>query len=176
MKARYGLLLVMLFATLLGSCKGKQKEQPAPVTPPPFAGLYPGEIRDPFWPHPIIISARDTTCSIDTTCPTKSADCIVKSFTVLKDTTYFFTLSYFNGDTINASCRACGTIYQDTTVIMQNVTACPTGGPWATFSRLRPGIIYTLAVCLQRCPQLPECRCGKRVIADGIVSIRPVFD
>ena len=174
MKPLYWLLLgVLAIIALLLLCKDAGKEEaPAPTTD----GLFPGEIRDPLWPKPIIIAARDTTCSGDTTCPSKSADCIVKTFTVLKDTAYYFTLSYFNGDTLTPSCRACGTIYRDTTVVLQNVTACPTGGPWVNFGRLRPGITYTLAVCLERCPQVSECNCGNRVFADGVVSLRPIFD
>ena len=139
-------------------------------------GLFPGEVRERMWPVPIIAAVRDTTCSTDTTCPSRGMDCIVKTFTVLKDTTYFLTTSYFNGDTVNASCRACGVVYDDTTSIMEIATACPTGGPWIASTRLKKGRTYTLSVCLQRCPQIADCRCGERVFADAVVSIRQVFD
>ena len=169
-----GILLIIVLLLLL--CQDAGQDEAPPAAPPTADGLFPGEIRDRMWPAPIIVAVRDTSCSNDTTCPSKITDCVVKTFTVLKDTTYFLTLSYFNGDTLNPSCRACGTVNLNDVALIQNVTACPTGGPWINFGELKRGKTYTLSVCLQRCPQLAECRCGERVFADAVVSIRRVFD
>ena len=169
-----GILAIIILILLL--CRQGAKKEAPPETPPTVDGLFPGEIRDRKWPVPIIAAVRDTLCSNDTTCPSKITDCVVKTFTVLKDTSYFLTLSYFNGDTLNPSCRACGTVYDGNTLVIDNVTACPTGGPWVNFGELKRGRTYTLSVCLQRCPGLDDCRCGERVFADAVVSIRHVFN
>ncbi len=140
-----------------------------------FRPLLPGEIEDPLWPVPIIVSVRDTSCSDSIPCPSKAGDCVKRDFMVQIDTTYYLTVSYFNGDTITPSCRACGTVYQGDSVIMHNYTACPTGGPWIAIGRLKPDVKYTLVVCMQRCPKLSKCNCGRIPLADAIVSIRRVF-
>ncbi len=174
-----GLAVVVVAVLFLLLCRGEQDKEPpkeAPVDQMDASGLFPGEMRDRLWPVPILAAVRDTTCSIDTNCASQALDCITKTFTVQKDTLYFLTTSYFNGDTINASCRACGVVYEDTTTIMEIATACPTGGPWVASTKLKKGHTYTLSVCLQRCPQFPDCRCGERVFADAVVSIRSVFD
>ena len=159
--------LVLAALCLFASCQEKPKQN---------SELMPGEVNDPRYPVPIICAVVDTTCTDSVQCPAKTADCETLNFTVQKDTTYFLTVSYFNGDTIHASCRACGEVYDGNTVVMQRVTTCPTGGPWVDFGRLRPGVQYTLVVSLQRCPALKKCDCGKGARADAIVSIRRVFD
>ena len=159
--------VVLSALCLLASCQEKPRQN---------SELMPGEVNDPRYPVPIICAVVDTACTDSVQCPAKTADCETLNFTVQKDTIYFLTVSYFNGDTINASCRACGEVYDGNTVVMQRVTACPTGGPWVDFGRLRPGVQYTLVVSLQRCPALKTCDCGKGARADAIVSIRRVFD
>ncbi len=162
-------VLVLLMCQDLG--------QPPPAPPPRGDALLPGEVNDPAWPRPIITSVHDVTCKDTVECPSQAADCVTKTFTVQKDTTYFLTTIYFNGDTTTASCRACGTVYEGDKAIMHDLTACPTGGPWVNFKRLQPGITYTLSVCLRSCPNVtPPCKCGESATADAIVSMRRVFD
>lgn len=169
MKRGLSILFTVTLCLLLWSCQEKPKKEVG-------SGLFPGEANVPGYPVPIIMSVVDTTCSESTDCPSKGADCITTNFTVQKDTLYYLTVSYFNGDTLHPSCRACGTVYDGNTVVMHRVTACPTGGAWVDFGNLRPGVTYTLSVCLQRCPGLPECECGKHARADAIVSMRRVFE
>ncbi|MBL0062835.1 MAG: hypothetical protein IPP40_15455 [bacterium] len=138
-------------------------------------GLFPGEINDPNWPVPIIAWVADSTCSDSTKCPPTGEGCGFKNFVVQKDTTYFLTVSYFNRDTLNPSCRTCGTVYGDHKVVANLVTACPTGGEWVTVMRLVPGVTYTVEACLQTCPNVPGCKCGERVQADAVVSMRRLF-
>ena len=163
--------LIVLCGTLacLWSCQDEKKPD-----------LLPGEVTDPRSPVPIITAVRDTSCTDSLRCPAKGADCITQQFTVLKDTFYFLTVSYFNGDTVVASCRACGSVFAGDSVIMSRETACPTGGPWVTGHRLVPGVTYTLSVCLQRCGIIGRCSCeglrGERGTADAIVSIRRVWE
>ncbi|MBK6765238.1 MAG: hypothetical protein IPG71_02670 [bacterium] len=148
---------------------------PAPIPAPARNGLLPGEVNDPNWPKPIIVSVKDETCSDTDKCPPVSEDCAHKTFTVQKDTLYYMTLSYFNGDTLNPSCRVCGTVYDDRTIVMNNVTACPTSEPWVSFARLVPGKTYTVEACLQSCPNHPGCKCGESVHADAAISMRRQF-
>lgn len=138
-------------------------------------GLFPGEINDPNWPAPIIAWARDSTCSDSTKCPPNGEGCAFKNFVVQKDTTYYLTVMYFNGDTTKPSCRTCGSVYGDRNVVANLVTACPTGGPWTTTMNLKPGVTYTVEACLQTCPNVPGCKCGERVQADAVVSMRRLF-
>lgn len=169
MKRALSFLFAATLFLLLWSCQEKPKNETR-------SDLLPGEVNVPGYPVPIITSVMDTTCSEATDCPSKGADCVTKDFTVQKDTLYYLTVRFDNGDTIHASCRACGTVYQGNTVVMHRVTACPTGGPWVDFGNLKPGVTYTLSVCLQRCPNTPKCDCGKYAFAEAIVSIRRVFD
>jgi hypothetical protein len=168
MKKFVPILIAVLF---LSSCKDGCQDTPKQQTE-----LLPGEINDPRYPVPIISAVQDMECSDSTACPSKTSDCVTRTFTVQKDTTYYLTVSYFNGDTIHPSCRACGTVYAGDSVVMHNVTACPTGGPWTTFGNLKPGTTYTLSVCLQNCPGQKHCDCGEYAVADAIVSLRRVFD
>jgi hypothetical protein len=167
-RAISGLFTATLFL-LLWSCQERPKNETG-------SGLFSGEVNVPGYAVPIITSVMDTTCSESTACPSKGGDCVTKDFTVQKDTLYYLTVRYDNGDTIHASCRACGTVYQGNTVVMHRVTACPTGGPWVDFGNLKPGVTYTLSVCLQRCPKTEKCNCGKDAFAEAIVSLRRVFD
>ncbi len=148
-------------------CEQQQIETPA--------GLLAGEVRDPRFPVPIITAVLDLDCATLDTCPVRTGDCISKEFRVEKDTLYFFTVSYFNGDTLNPSCRSCGSVYLRDSVVMNLVTACPTGGPWVDFAPLQPGRSYRLAVCMQRCPEEESCECGKEARSIAIVSMRRVF-
>ena len=168
MKKIIPLLFTILF---LSSCQEGCQEKPKQETE-----MMPGEVYDPNYPVPIITAVRDSVCSDSTDCPSKASDCVTRTFTVQKDTMYYITVSYFNGDTIHPSCRACGTVYAGDSVIMGRVTACPTGGPWVDFGELKTGTTYTLSVCLQNCPGRPKCDCGKSAMADAIVSMRRVFD
>ena len=169
MKRTLSFLFTATLLLLLWSCQEKPKKETR-------SELLPGEVNVPGYPVPIITSVVDTACSESTGCPSNGADCVTKDFTVQKDTLYYLTVHYDNGDTIHASCRACGTIYQGNTVVMHRVTACPTGGPWVDFENLKPGVTYTLSVCLQRCPSTEKCICGKDAFAEAIVSMRRVFD
>jgi hypothetical protein len=165
------ILLFMAAASLalIWSCQEKPKKEAG-------SDLLPGEVRVPGYPVPIITSVEDTSCSESTDCPSKEAECVTRDFTVQKDTIYYLTVRYDNGDTIHASCRACGTVYQGNTIVMHRLTACPTGGPWVDFGNLKSGITYTLSVCLQRCPDTQKCDCGKYAFAEAVVSIRRVSD
>jgi len=169
MKRAPSLFFTATLFLLLWSCQEKTKKEAG-------SGLLPGEVNVPGYHVPIITSVVDTTCSESTDCPSKGADCVTKDFTVQKDTLYYITVRYDNGDTIHASCRACGTVYQGNTVVLHRVTPCPTGGPWVDFGNLKPGVTYTLSVCLQRCPNTEKCNCGKGAFAEAIVSMRRVFD
>lgn len=159
------------------TCQDKEdKPNPAARAPENKDELLPGEVRDPRWPKPIIVSVSDKTCTETTKCPPVDEECGHKNFTVQKDTTYYMTVIYFNGDTATASCRTCGTVYDDKAVVMNSVTACPTGGPWINFARLVPGKTYTLEACLQSCPNTPACKCGENVQSEVIISMRRLFD
>ncbi|MBU0509984.1 hypothetical protein KKH27_14265 [bacterium] len=165
-----GLIVV---AVSFRNCKDKPPEKPHPEKP----DLLPGEIRSRVLPRPFIVLATDTSCSNDLVCPTRGSTAVLKDFTVKLDTTYWLTVVYYSASagTSEVSCRGCAAVYQDSLVIMQNVTVCPTGGPWLDHARLTPGKKYTLAVDLQRCPELPNCQCGEDYLAEGIVSIRRMF-
>ena len=162
-------LIAVISLVSLWSCQEKPEKETAKE-------LFPGEVNDPKFPAPIIVAVLDTICSETTDCPSKGTDCVTTNFTVQKDTLYYLTVSYFNGDTLHPSCRACGTVYDGNTVVMHRVTACPTGGHWVDFGNLRRGVTYTLSVCMQRCPALPKCDCGEHARADAIVSMRRIFD
>lgn len=161
-------LAAIVMASLLLCRSGRQGGNPPDQ-------LLPGETHSTTYRQAIITSIRDNTCSesLDVAAP-RPDGYVSADFTVQKDTTYALTLIYFNGDTLNPSCRLAGRILADTTILAQNVTACPTGGPWVTYVRLTPGQTYTLILSLMRCPQLPECRCGEILWADAVVSIRPL--
>ena len=170
------LLAVMLFTAALVLLSCQQKKQDNQPNPRQKTDLLPGEVWNPRWPQPIITARRDSVCSNDIRCPFRNDECVSLAFQVQKDTTYFLTVLYFNGDTLHPSCRACGTVYQDTTVIMNLVTACPTGGPWVTFARLVPHVNYAIVACLQKCPEMEKCDCGKeKATADAVVSMRRLF-
>jgi hypothetical protein len=158
-------------ALTFSACQKKDEPKKKPEELP----LRAGELRDVRWPRPVIVAVADTVCSDTIICPAKSAECILKTFRVPKDTLYVLTTSYFNGDTLAPSCRACATVYEDTVVVKNRVTACPTGGAWVGSMNLRAGVDYLLAVSLQRCPVKEKCACGEGAIAEAAVSLGRQF-
>jgi len=168
------LFIAAMILMLLLLCQDTDNPPPAPA--PVGNTLLPGEVDDPNFPKPIVAWVRDNTCTVTDKCPPVDENCEHKTFTVQKDTTYYLTVIYFNSDTLSASCRTCGTVYDDRRIVANLVTACPTGGPWVTAMNLKPGVTYTVEACLQSCPDTPACKCGGLFNADAVVSMRRLFD
>jgi hypothetical protein len=145
-----------------------QNRQPGPH-------LFPGEHIDKNYLVPVIASVRDSHCSSDTTCPSKSSNCAVKTFKVLRDTTYFLTASFNTADSTSTGCRACAAVYQGDSLVLSNTTSCSKNKHRAESVRLKPGLDYTLSVCLEPCANLESCNCGEHSKADAAVSVRRVF-
>lgn len=173
------LFIAAMILMLLLLCQ--DTDNPPPPAPAPVGnGLLPGEKSVPEFRQPIIEWASDTECAKDTTCPSRKTDCVVKPFVAQKDTTYHLYAVYYNGDTLNASCRVCASLYEitaanDTVQITDLYTACPTGGPWAAHPNLKAGKTYLLSVCLHKCGDMTTCTCGEVRDAFGVVSIRDLY-
>jgi hypothetical protein len=166
-------VFVMLFLLLC-------QKQDTPHTPPAAPALLPGEKHVAGFTTPLIEIANDTECFKDTLCPSRKADCVLKSFVAQKDTTYHLYAVYFNGDTLTPSCRVCASLYQikasgDTVAIEDLYTACPTGGPWAAHPTLKKDSTYLLSACLHKCGDMTHCNCGEVQYSFAAVSIRDLL-